>query len=271
MFELYNDKLVDLLAPKGSDEKLEIKLAEHSSTGMVEVKNSVEEIVPDINGLLDLFKRGAESRTVASTQMNADSSRSHLITMIVTKVTNKRTGNTIAGKLTLVDLAGSERVGKSGAEGAQLKEAQSINKSLSALGDVISALTTGHKHIPYRNSPLTMLMSDSIGGNAKVRARVPTVFRPPDTRSHPTRPPPPADAHVRLLLPRRLQPLRVRQLPRLRAALQERQERGRRRRGAAAQGAPRGAQQDEEGAGWREGGAGRHEEARQVLSGLALL
>jgi hypothetical protein len=167
MFELYNDKLVDLLAKKGSDEKLEIKLAEHSSTGMVEVKGSIEETVDDVNGLLDLFKRGAESRTVASTQMNADSSRSHLITCIVTKVTNKRTGNTVAGKLTLVDLAGSERVGKSGAEGAQLKEAQSINKSLSALGDVISALTSGHKHVPYRNSPLTMLMSDSIGGNAK--------------------------------------------------------------------------------------------------------
>jgi len=168
MFELYNDKLVDLLAPKSTNsEKLEIKLAEHSNTGMVEVKGSVEETVADVNGLLDLFKRGAESRTVASTQMNADSSRSHLITCIVTKVTNKRTGNSVCGKLTLVDLAGSERVGKSGAEGAQLKEAQSINKSLSALGDVISALTTGHKHIPYRNSPLTMLMSDSIGGNAK--------------------------------------------------------------------------------------------------------
>jgi len=99
--------------------------------------------------------------------MNADSSRSHLITCIVTKVTNKRSKNVVAGKLTLVDLAGSERVGKSGATGQQLKEAQSINKSLSALGDVISALTTSSKHVPYRNHPLTMLMSDSIGGNAK--------------------------------------------------------------------------------------------------------
>mmetsp|Transcript_12635 Transcript_12635/g.25766 ORF Transcript_12635/g.25766 Transcript_12635/m.25766 type:complete len:1150 (-) Transcript_12635:39-3488(-) len=171
MFELYNDAVVDLLAPSdksiGKKPKLDIKLAEHSKTGFVEVIGSVEEEVANVQGLLDLFKRGAESRTVASTQMNADSSRSHLITSIKTKVTNKRNGNVVSGKLTLVDLAGSERVGKSGATGDQLKEAQSINKSLSALGDVISALTTGSKHVPYRNHPLTMLMSDSIGGNAK--------------------------------------------------------------------------------------------------------
>jgi len=70
-------------------------------------------------------------------------------------------------KLHLVDLAGSERVKKSGSSGSQLKEAQSINKSLSALGDVISALSSGGQHIPYRNHKLTMLMSDSLGGNAK--------------------------------------------------------------------------------------------------------
>ena len=171
MYELYNDAVVDLLAPAdksvGKKPKLDIKLAEHSKTGFVEVVGSVEEEVADVQGLLDLFKRGAESRTVASTQMNADSSRSHLITSIKTKITNKRSGAVVSGKLTLVDLAGSERVGKSGATGDQLKEAQSINKSLSALGDVISALTTGSKHVPYRNHPLTMLMSDSIGGNAK--------------------------------------------------------------------------------------------------------
>ncbi|KAG9154695.1 hypothetical protein Leryth_019043, partial [Lithospermum erythrorhizon] len=70
-------------------------------------------------------------------------------------------------QLSFVDLAGSERVKKSGSAGSQLKEAQSINKSLSALGDVISALATGNQHIPYRNHKLTLLMSDSLGGNAK--------------------------------------------------------------------------------------------------------
>lgn len=73
----------------------------------------------------------------------------------------------ISEQLSFVDLAGSERVKKSGSSGEQLKEAQSINKSLSALGDVISALATEEQHIPYRNHKLTMLMSDSLGGNAK--------------------------------------------------------------------------------------------------------
>lgn len=99
--------------------------------------------------------------------MNSDSSRSHLLCSIVVTSTNRKTGSSLRGKLTLVDLAGSERVGKSGATGDQLKEAQSINKSLSALGDVIGALTTGVKHVPYRNHALTMMMSDSLGGNSK--------------------------------------------------------------------------------------------------------
>ena len=99
--------------------------------------------------------------------MNAESSRSHLICCLVVKQTNRKTGIVNIGKLTLVDLAGSERVDKSGATGEMLKEAQSINKSLSAIGDVISALTSGSAHVPYRNHPLTMLMSDSLGGNAK--------------------------------------------------------------------------------------------------------
>ena len=81
--------------------------------------------------------------------------------------TNVSTKIVTRGKLTLVDLAGSERVGKSGTSGAQQAEGTAINKSLSALGDVISALTSGAKHIPYRNHKLTMLMSDSLGGNAK--------------------------------------------------------------------------------------------------------
>lgn len=114
-----------------------------------------------------MFCTGSSRRTTASTQMNAESSRSHLICSLVVKLKNRRSGQVSVGKLTLVDLAGSERVDKSGATGEQLKEAQSINKSLSALGDVIAALTTNQTHVPYRNHPLTMLMSDSIGGNAK--------------------------------------------------------------------------------------------------------
>ncbi|CAM9141926.1 unnamed protein product [Scytosiphon promiscuus] len=167
MFELYRDGLRDLLAKKGSHTKLVIKLAEHSGTGLVVVEGGVERDANDIESMIHVIQLGAEGRTVSSTQMNSDSSRSHLLCSIVVTSTNRRTGSSLRGKLTLVDLAGSERVGKSGASGDQLKEAQSINKSLSALGDVIGALTTGVKHIPYRNHALTMMMSDSLGGNSK--------------------------------------------------------------------------------------------------------
>jgi hypothetical protein len=169
MYELYNDNLRDLIGSANEDtgKPLKIKLAEHSKSGLVEVEGAVHEEVSNAAQLMDLLQRGADSRSTSSTNMNADSSRSHLITSLVIKLESKRTGNTTNGKLTLVDLAGSERISKSGATGKQLKEAQSINKSLSALGDVINSLTTNSRHVPYRNHPLTMLMSDSMGGNAK--------------------------------------------------------------------------------------------------------
>ena len=113
MLELYNDALRDLLVPEDREQtKLRIKLAEHTDSGMVEVHGAITEEAGCVADLLDLFKRGSLSRTTSSTKMNADSSRSHLITSIVISVVNKRTGRTIQGKLTLVDLAGSERVGK---------------------------------------------------------------------------------------------------------------------------------------------------------------
>jgi hypothetical protein len=166
MFELYRDGLRDLFCRRKDAPKLSIKLAEHSSTGLVVVEGAVEVEANSIAELVDAIVAGAERRAVSSTQMNSDSSRSHLICSIVISSTNRRTGRVVRGKLTLVDLAGSERVGKSGASGDQLKEAQSINKSLSALGDVIGALTSGNNFIPYRNHPLTMCMSDSLGGNS---------------------------------------------------------------------------------------------------------
>lgn len=175
MLELYNDKLCDLLVVKQHQESeavfeqptLKIRLAEHTSSGLVEVDGLTMEKVTNDTELLHVFNNGVNSRTSASTKMNVDSSRSHMVASIVVSLRHRRSGNIVRGKLTLVDLAGSERVSKSGATGEQLKEAQSINKSLSALGDVIGALTSGSQHVPYRNNPLTMLMSDSIGGNAK--------------------------------------------------------------------------------------------------------
>jgi hypothetical protein len=177
MFQLYRDGLEDLLCKakgnkKGSDPmkpggNLKITLAEHSPTGLVNVDGANTMIATCPADVMKIFAEGSSRRATASTQMNAESSRSHLICSLVVKLTNRRTNTTAFGKLTLVDLAGSERVDKSGAVGEMLKEAQSINKSLSALGDVIASLTSGGNHTPYRNHPLTMLMSDSIGGNSK--------------------------------------------------------------------------------------------------------
>ena len=177
MFQLYRDGLEDLLCKakgkkrEGDPSKpvgnLKITLAEHSPTGLVNVEGATTMIATTPSDVMKIFEAGSSRRTTASTQMNAESSRSHLICSLVVKLTNRRTNATTFGKLTLVDLAGSERVDKSGATGEMLKEAQSINKSLSALGDVISSLTSGGNHVPYRNHPLTMLMSDSIGGNSK--------------------------------------------------------------------------------------------------------
>ena len=111
--------------------------------------------------------------------MNAASSRSHLVVTIHVSTLNRQTGHLSNGKLAFVDLAGSERLKKSGSEGQALKEAAAINGSLSALGDVIAALTSSNSssssapaessssHVPYRNSKLTMLMADCLGGTAK--------------------------------------------------------------------------------------------------------
>lgn len=108
------------------------------------------------------------ARAVSSTNMNAESSRSHSIFLISIQVRNTETGTQKLGNLYLVDLAGSEKVGKTGASGQTLEEAKKINKSLSALGMVINALTDGKSsHIPYRDSKLTRILQESLGGNSR--------------------------------------------------------------------------------------------------------
>ncbi|KAB1200217.1 Kinesin-like calmodulin-binding protein [Morella rubra] len=165
MVELYQDTLVDLLLPKNVKRlRLDIK---KDLKGMVTVENVTILSISTLEELKSIIQRGCEQRHTSGTQMNEESSRSHLILSIVIESTNLQTQSVARGKLSFVDLAGSERVKKSGSSGSQLKEAQSINKSLSALGDVISALSSGGQHIPYRNHKLTLLMSDSLGGNAK--------------------------------------------------------------------------------------------------------
>ncbi|ETN20739.1 hypothetical protein PPTG_03670 [Phytophthora nicotianae INRA-310] len=168
MLELYNDSLIDLfhlMEGGGShDNKLEIKKNEK---GMVVVQNATLKKCTSPEQTLRLFEAANKKRQVGATKMNAESSRSHSIFSLLVESYNKTTKATTIGKLSLVDLAGSERAGKTGATAERLKEAQAINKSLSALGDVISALSNNEKFIPYRNNKLTQLMQDSLGGNAK--------------------------------------------------------------------------------------------------------
>jgi kinesin family protein 5 len=159
--EIYNEKIQDLLSP-GSD-SLKVRDNQHG----VYIEGVTETYVDNFEHVLDCMRTGQNNRAIAATNMNLESSRSHSVFMLSVGQLNTKTGTKKGAKLILVDLAGSEKVAKTGAAGQTLKEAQHINKSLSALGNVINALTTGQKHIPYRDSKLTRLLSDSLGGNSK--------------------------------------------------------------------------------------------------------
>jgi len=165
--ELYQDTLVDLLLPAGGREappRLEIK---RDTKGWVSVLNATLRDCGSLEELTACLAEGAARRKTAHTLMNADSSRSHALFSVQLEATDAQTQAVSRGKLSFVDLAGSERLKKSGASGEQLREAQAINLSLSALGNVISALAGEAAHVPYRDHKLTMLMSDSLGGSAK--------------------------------------------------------------------------------------------------------
>ncbi|XP_031235057.1 kinesin-like protein KIF17 isoform X3 [Mastomys coucha] len=165
--EIYNEDVRDLL---GADTKQRLELKEHPEKG-VYVKGLSMHTVHNVTQCERVMETGWKNRAVGYTLMNKDSSRSHSIFTInieIYAVDERGKDHLRAGKLNLVDLAGSERQSKTGATGERLKEATKINLSLSALGNVISALVDGRcKHIPYRDSKLTRLLQDSLGGNTK--------------------------------------------------------------------------------------------------------
>ncbi|KAL5566090.1 hypothetical protein UlMin_029254 [Ulmus minor] len=166
MLEVYNEKIRDLLWD-GSNQptkKLEVKQA---AEGTQEVPGLVEARVSGIQDVWELLKSGSRVRSVGSTSANESSSRSHCLLRVTVKGENIINGQKTRSHLWLVDLAGSERVGRIEVEGERLKESQFINKSLSALGDVISALATKTAHVPYRNSKLTHILQSSLGGDCK--------------------------------------------------------------------------------------------------------
>ncbi|XP_076028547.1 osmotic avoidance abnormal protein 3-like [Oratosquilla oratoria] len=164
--EIYNEEIRDLL---GNDVKKKLELKEHPDKG-VYVLGLSQHPVHNTSECETLMDKGWKNRATGATLMNADSSRSHSIFTIALEMMNTtgESDSIRSGKLNLVDLAGSERQAKTGATGDRLKEATKINLSLSALGNVISALVDGKsKHIPYRDSKLTRLLQDSLGGNTK--------------------------------------------------------------------------------------------------------
>ncbi|KAM4597327.1 kinesin-like protein KIFC3 isoform 1-T2 [Fundulus diaphanus] len=165
MVEIYNETLRDLLRENPTD-KLDIKMNPDGS-GQLYVPGLTEIVVRSPEDINRVFELGHVNRATACTNLNEHSSRSHALLIITVSGFNSTTGTRTQGRLNLVDLAGSERIGKSGAEGSRLREAQCINKSLSALGDVISALRGRHAHIPFRNSRLTYLLQDSLSGDSK--------------------------------------------------------------------------------------------------------
>ncbi|XWS10302.1 hypothetical protein CRYUN_Cryun39dG0064300 [Craigia yunnanensis] len=166
--EVYNEQIRDLLV-SGSQQgtmakRLEIRQV---GEGMHHVPGLVEAHVNNMNEVWKVLQTGSNARAVGSTNANEHSSRSHCIHCVMVKGENLLNGECTKSKLWLVDLAGSERVAKTEVHGERLKETQNINRSLSALGDVISALATKSPHIPFRNSKLTHLLQDSLGGDSK--------------------------------------------------------------------------------------------------------
>ncbi|XP_037130127.1 kinesin-like protein KIFC3 isoform X2 [Syngnathus acus] len=162
--EIYNEVLRDLLSKDG--EKLDIKI-NPDGTGQLHVPGLRVIEVKSFQHIKKILAMARRNRITFGTQMNQHSSRSHALLCITVQGTDLATGSKTTGKLNLVDLAGSERVWKSGAEGERLKEAQNINRSLLALGDVIQALRARQTHIPFRNSRLTYLLQDSLGKGSK--------------------------------------------------------------------------------------------------------
>nr|XP_034985069.1 kinesin-1 heavy chain isoform X2 [Zootoca vivipara] len=180
-FEIYLDKIRDLLDVSKTN------LSVHEDKNRVPyVKGCTERFVCSPDEVMDTIDEGKSNRHVAVTNMNEHSSRSHSIFLINVKQENTQTEQKLSGKLYLVDLAGSEKVSKTGAEGAVLDEAKNINKSLSALGNVISALAENSNYVPYRDSKMTRILQDSLGGNCRTTIVIccsPSSYNESETKS----------------------------------------------------------------------------------------
>jgi len=166
--EIYNEQIKDLFNPDSAKKKLDVK---QNPDGTNTVPGLTERPVSSVEEVLQFMAEAQSNRTVMATDMNEESSRSHSIVQVKTVNVNRKDNSQYLGKINLIDLAGSENVNKSGVQGQGMREAQNINKSLFALGDVIASLVSKNSksagHVPYRNSKLTMMLKDSLGGDSK--------------------------------------------------------------------------------------------------------
>ncbi|CAK4617175.1 hypothetical protein LEN26_014691 [Aphanomyces euteiches] len=182
--EIYMERIRDLLDPYKTKTNLQVR--EDNDKGIY-IDGVTELCVTSDEELLATMRSGTVNRAVAATGMNEGSSRSHSVFMVTLYQRNLETNSTKVGKLYLVDLAGSEMVRKTGASGKQLEEAKTINKSLSALGMVINALTTANvTFVPYRDSKLTRVLQEALGGNSRTSLIInvsPSIYNAPETLS----------------------------------------------------------------------------------------
>merc|ERR1719265_1231993 len=167
--EIYNNCMIDLLRPfesgtTPSNRRLKLR---QDKAGTVSVEDLTECQVANPKALEDLVAFGLEQRTVAESAMNIQSSRSHLIFTVKLSCDGGNNREALTNKIVFCDLGGSERLKRTEAVGLQRKEAIEINKSLAALGDVIEAVASKRRHVPYRNHTLTRILQDSLGGSAK--------------------------------------------------------------------------------------------------------
>uniref|UniRef100_A0A2C9WKI9 Kinesin motor domain-containing protein n=1 Tax=Manihot esculenta TaxID=3983 RepID=A0A2C9WKI9_MANES len=165
MVEIYNEQVRDLLSNNGSQKRLGIWNAARPN-GLA-VPDASMHCVKSSTDVLELMNIGLMNRAMSATALNERSSRSHSVLTVHIRGMDLETGAVLHGNLHLIDLAGSERVDRSEVTGDRLREAQHINRSLSALGDVIFALAQKNPHVPYRNSKLTQVLQSSLGGQAK--------------------------------------------------------------------------------------------------------
>ena len=165
MVEIYNEQVRDILSDGGSNRRLGVWNT--ALPNGLAVPDASMHSVRSTEDVLELMNIGLMNRTVGATALNERSSRSHCVLSVHVRGVDVETDSVLRGSLHLVDLAGSERVDRSEVTGERLKEAQHINKSLSALGDVIFALAHKNPHVPYRNSKLTQVLQSSLGGQAK--------------------------------------------------------------------------------------------------------